>query len=117
MKPPNRRASSRVLIIGAMTAEAPASRSREAVANSPTGMRAIAGFPAAAMTRDRPDRRGKVDGAVLHVEGHRIEGLAGEEAGDGGLGHPAPGREGRRARLQAIGEGGDGRHQKPLSRH
>jgi hypothetical protein len=45
-----RRASSTVLIIGATMPEAPASRSFEAVWNSPTGMRASAGLPAAAMS-------------------------------------------------------------------
>ena len=48
MKSAKRRASAPLLIIGAMTAAAPASITREAVANSPTGMRTIVGLPARA---------------------------------------------------------------------
>ena len=48
MKATRRRASSRLLIIGAMMPAPPASSRRLASGNSPTGIRTIAGLPASA---------------------------------------------------------------------
>ena len=48
MKEAKARASAAELIIGAMTAEAPRSRTREAIANWPTGILTMLGLPAKA---------------------------------------------------------------------
>ena len=81
MNSAKRRASSALLIIGAMTAAAPASARRLAQAKSPTGIRAIVGFPASATARIDLARADEVDPAVLHVEGHRVEGFARQRVG------------------------------------
>jgi hypothetical protein len=59
MNEANCRASPTLLIIGAITAAAPASMTREAVEKSPIGIRTMAGLPAKAtapMPRSAPDR-------------------------------------------------------------
>ena len=80
MKPAKRRASSMVLIIGAITPGHRRHRGyREADAKSPTGIRTMRRLSCGRDQGNGPHGGREIDGAVLHVQHHRVEGLAGHE--------------------------------------
>ena len=107
MKSANCRASSTVLIIGAITPLAPASssagRGREFADRNADQCR----FAGRGDQRDRLHGAREIDRTVLHVQHHGVEGFAGKERCGRRVRKPAPRRERRRRRNSGSGLSGN----------